>query len=183
MYKANKLRCCCCLLAMLYYSNTDFRKKRRREDEIQKEAANVTLVLRTGQRNSTMRKGLFIAVWESTDWLLDRTSFKLIQLREIVGAQKGKFNTYQHCITSQRSHMVCIRNRGLPVLSHLHTPQNKTKRVNLPEPEIFTERVEVGDDKPKAVTTIHKERWQDRVAGERNSDRCMTYIYKCDKET
>ena len=64
-------------------------KMRRREDEIQKETANVTSMLRTGQRNSTMRKGLFVAVWENTDWLLDKTSFKLIQL-----SGTAKFNTY-----------------------------------------------------------------------------------------
>ena len=29
------------------------------------------------------------------------------------------------------------------------SPQSKTRRVHLPEPEIFTDRVEVGDDKPQ----------------------------------
>ena len=28
------------------------------------------------------------------------------------------------------------------------------RRVNLPEPEIFTDRIEIGNDKPKAVTPI-----------------------------
>ena len=104
MYKVNKgvvVVCWQCFTILKH----GLQKKLRREDEIQKEAANVTSMLRTGQRNSTMRKGLFVAVWESTDWQLDKTSFKLIQLSGTAGAQKGKFNTYQQCITSQRRYM------------------------------------------------------------------------------
>ena len=34
------------------------------------------------------------------------------------------------------------------------SPQSKTRRVHLPEPEIFTDRVEVDDDKVQEVTPI-----------------------------
>ena len=34
------------------------------------------------------------------------------------------------------------------------SPEIKTRRVNLPEPEIFTDRIEIDNDKPKAVTPI-----------------------------
>ena len=34
------------------------------------------------------------------------------------------------------------------------SPERKTRRVDLPELEIFTERIEIGNDKPKAVTSI-----------------------------
>ena len=34
------------------------------------------------------------------------------------------------------------------------SPQSKTRRVHLSEPEIFTDRVEVGDDKVQEVTPI-----------------------------
>ena len=75
---------------------------------------------RSEQRNSTWsKKGLFV-VWESIGLLLGTTSFKSIQWSGTGGAQKGKLNTYQHCVTSYRSHMTYIRNPGLPVLKHLH---------------------------------------------------------------
>ena len=42
------------------------------------------------------------------------------------------------------------------------SPQRKTRRVHLPEPEIFTDRVEVGDDKVKEVTPIRISKSDDK---------------------
>ena len=95
-------------------------KKCLREDEIPKEVANVTSMLERRIAEFYLRKkGLFV-VRESIGLFIGMTSFKSTQWSGTGRAQKGKTNTYQHCVTSHRSHMTCIRNPRLLVLNHLH---------------------------------------------------------------
>ena len=60
------------------------------------------------------------------------------------------------------------------------SPQSKTRRVHLPEPEIFTDRVEVGDDKPQAVIPIRLSKSDDKTKWQvRGTLPAFVYIYKC----
>ena len=132
---------------------------------------------RSGQRNSTLRKKGLFAVWESIGLLLGTISFKSIQNRNRWGPER------------QAQHLSALRNftpksydmYKKPRAAGLKTsPQSKTRRVHLPEPEIFTDRVEVGDDKPQAVTPIRLSKSDDKTKWQvRGTLPAFVYIYKC----
>ena len=64
------------------------------------------------------------------------------------------------------------------------SPQSKTRRVHLPEPEIFTNRAEVSDDQPQVVTPIRLAKSDDKTKWQvRGTLTAFVYIYKCGKQT
>ena len=64
------------------------------------------------------------------------------------------------------------------------SPKSKTRRVHLPEPQIFTDRDEVGDDKPQVVTPIRIPKSDDKTKLQlRGTLTAFVYIYNCGKQT
>ncbi|RMX57773.1 hypothetical protein pdam_00006752 [Pocillopora damicornis] len=139
-------------------------KKRLREDEIPEEVANVT---------SMLEKWTTEFYLEEERAVCGLGKYRLSLGYEQFQVDPVKWNRWS--LERQAQHLSALRNftpksyemYKKPMVTGIKSsPQSKRRRVHLPEPEIFTDRVEVGDDTPQAVTPIRitksddKTKWQ-----------------------
>ena len=153
-------------------------KKRLREDEIPEEVASVT---------SMLEKWTTEFYLEEERAVRDLGKYRLAPGYDQFQVDPVKWNRWGP--ERQAQHLSALRNfipksydiYKKPRAAGLKTsPQSKTRRVHLPEPEIFTDRVEVGDEKSQAVTPIRLSKSDDKTKWQvRGTLPAFVYIYKC----
>ena len=157
-------------------------KKRLREDEIPEEVANVT---------SMLEKWTTEFYLEEERAVCGLGKYRLSLGYEQFQVDPVKWNRWS--LERQAQHLSALRNftpksyemYKKPMVTGIKSsPQSKRRRVHLPEPEIFTDRVEVGDDTPQAVTPIRITKSDDKTKWQvRGTLTAFVYIYKCGKQT